>query len=189
MLASLSPSPKLARVEHIPGLWCALSTWGNREFAVAEALTANGIEHFLPYTEVRRIYRKAKVTAKVPALPGYVFAAVPPEGDSYDADALWELSRVKGVSGVIRVPAWQREQLAGELANMEEWTERARRSFETFEGDTFQPGVEVRVVSGQYEGLRGVVIRRRDRDILQVGVTLLGDCLVRDLDELEVEPL
>jgi len=188
MLATLLPPQKLACVDQITGLWCALSTWGNREFAVADALASNGIDHFLPYIEVRRIYRSKKVTAKVPALPGYVFAAVPANGSDYDSGALWDIGRVKGVSGVIRVPAWQRERLAAELANMEEWTVRAREQFETFEGDTFQPGIEVRVVTGQYEGLRGVVIRRRNRNILQIGVTLLGDCLVRDLDELDVEP-
>lgn len=190
MLAThILDTPARKAVKDIDGLWCVLRTWGGREFVVAEALLKAGVGHFLPYTEVRRLYRSKKITAKVPAFANYVFSACPIDerGGDYDGGALYDIRGTKYVSEVIRVPSWQRRRLVSDLEWMEQWMEEAKVYGEFFESDVFLPGRRVRVVSGKYEGLEGDVVKRRDKEVIQVGVTLLGQCLVRDIDELDIE--
>lgn len=183
MVQAIPDVPRATWADQNVGSWCVLRTWGGREFKVAEALDGLRVANCLPYTRVRRIYAKRKVTVNVPLFGGYVFAECRDDWDAYN------LSEIKYVSEVMRVPDYKQARLASDIANVRAFAEMAVKANIQLDADQFSPGRPVQVVRGPFLGLRGEVITRRNSEIIQVSISLLGQCVTLDIDPLDVEAI
>lgn len=148
-------------------LWYALYTRGRHEKRVDALLEEREFEAYLPLVPRVRQWHDRRKTVHFPLFPSYLFvrASLPD---------LSEVLRVPGVVDVVRFGARPIPIPDREIANVR----RLVRALEESGGEsaTAEPLIEegepVEVVSGPFEGVRGILLERRgsDRALLQVGL-------------------
>ncbi len=161
--------------------WYVIRTRSRHEARVHEIATAEDAVCFFPQYRVLRVYQHRKVHRWLPMFPGYVFLYG-------DLDALYRLDRGTHTVGFLMVEDQRR--LHDELCQID----RAAQSEVPCEPHPeLRHGVMVRVSSGPFQGMQGMVdarLRRPDRLILQVGILGQAAALEIDADLLEVlEPV
>lgn len=157
--------------------WRVLHTRSRQEKAVAEALDAQGVEHYLPLIRRTRQYARSKRVVLAPLFPGYVFL----RGTREEAFGVIAAGRVVRI-----IETDEQDRLEGDLLNL-------RRALEV-EG-TLDPypflaaGRQARVRSGPFKGVEGLVERydRGTRLILQIYT--LGRAASLEIDPALLEPM
>jgi transcription antitermination factor NusG len=168
--------------------WCAVQVYGSCEKAVASLLTHRGIEHFLPLQSCRRIYRGRTETVSRPFYEGYLFAAYRDEHERH------EIRRTRYVADLIAPHGHREEVLSQQIEDL-----RRVLEIEPIADSTpwAEEGREVIVTAGAFQGIRGTIIKRHRKvagltvvkDILCVGVLMLGRVVEVEIDPAYVEPL
>ena len=157
--------------------WFVLHTRSRQEKAVAESLSALGIEHFLPTVERRKRYAHRTRIVEFPLFPSYVFMR---GGDSARV-AAYDTQRVAAV-----LPVKDQARLEHELNQIR---------FAIDSGVEVDPypylkvGNWVRVRSGPLQGLEGIVEDRREIQRLILQVHVLNRALSLGIDGHLLEPL
>jgi transcription antitermination factor NusG len=170
VLAEVSPPSSLAR-------WYVLQTRSRQEKAVSEVVTGAGGECFLPLLRRVRFYAHRKRIVHVPLFSCYVFL----RGFPYHA---YPAISAKRAARLIQVP--DQEQFEREIAHI-------RRAVEA--GADLGPyrfftrGRYVRVVSGPFQGIEGIVEDRLKQDRLILRVHAIGRALSLEVDASLLEPL
>jgi transcription antitermination factor NusG len=164
-------------------LWYACQTRSRHEKQVEAALRQRGFESYLPTYLRTRQWKDRKKLVEWPLFPGYVFGRF----------ALADLGRVLGTPGLATVvrangrPAPIRES---EVENVRRF---ARALSETGTAPVAVPyvavGEVVRVRSGPFGGVCGVVLKRRNRRRVLVGVEAIGSGLEIDIEDGLLEPM
>lgn len=147
-----------------------LHTRARNEKAVAEALSRQSVNHFLPLVPYRRRYAGRMRQVEIPLFPGYVFLC----GGAAERQLALKTNRVAQVLEVK-----DQERLWNDLRQIE----RVIQSNEPV--DLFpriMTGARCRVTSGSLKGIEGIVLRRRGPWRVYVGVEFLGQSA-----ELEIE--
>lgn len=158
--------------------WYAAYTSPRHEKRVAEQLRNRDIDHFLPLYEAVHRWKDRRARVTLPLFPGYVFVHIP----------LSERLHVLEVPSVAQIVSF-----SGQPAPLpDEEVERLRSGLAQ---RSAQPhpyltvGRRVRVKSGPFEGIEGILLRKKDNFRLVVSLDLIMRSILLDIDGAEVEPL
>ena len=170
-------SPTTALVQH----WFIGYTRSCQERKVAQALSALGVENYLPIQQVVRQWsdRKKKVDKLV--LPGMVFV------HTDEPTRVKLLSQVYGLRaymtrGGAHTPVWVPDVQLQMFQHMVMYG----REEVSVTSDYFAPGDRVRVVSGPLKGLECELINLQGRQMASIRLAMLGTAMVEiSLGELE----
>jgi transcriptional antiterminator RfaH len=160
------------------GKWAVFEVRTSAELSIVEALRSQGFSATCPFSLTRRIYRRRAETVRSPIYPGYVFAAFHDEVERH------AIRMTRGVVKTLLVHETQQDALVRQLASLE----RMLSTDPYLEAlDWARDGVPVRVISGPLVGVSGRIIRRRDHDVLIVGVETLGRVVECEIDRACIE--
>ncbi|MEX0745808.1 MAG: transcription termination/antitermination NusG family protein [Phycisphaeraceae bacterium] len=168
--ATPAPSGGTPRGDGVASQWFVVHTRSRQEKALAGALAAMGVVHYLPLASELRYHGRRKVRAELPLFPGYLFL----RGQRDDAFAADRTGRVVRV-----IPVPDQAGLTWELDNI-----RLALACDA----PLQPhaaltrGVRVEVRTGPFRGVQGVVEQRGKRDRLFLQVETLGRAAVLEID-------
>jgi len=159
--------------------WYAAYTRPNHEKKVAEQLDLRNIEQLLPLYSSMRQWKDRRVRLMRPLFPGYVFVRI----------SLQKRLQVLEVPGIASLVGFGSRPVC-----MSEEDIRFLRCCMTHEGKV-EPypypavGSRVRVKGGPLTGLKGVVVRLKNRAGLVVSFDLIQRSATVEADQIDVEPL
>jgi transcription termination/antitermination protein NusG len=157
--------------------WHVLHVRSRQEKALDAWLRAAGVSCYLPLRPAERRYGQRRVTSLLPLFPGYLFLWG-------NRDEVFLADRTKRVARLIDVP--DQRQLEWELVNVG----RALAGGASLDPyPALREGVRVRVLSGPFEGVEGVIRSRNAADRLVLQVRMLNTAASLDIDGHLVEPL
>jgi transcription antitermination factor NusG len=159
--------------------WWAIYTRHQHERTVAESLTANGFELFLPLYESQRRWKDRTKTLLLPLFPCYVFVR---GGLERRLDVL----KTPGVFMVVST--------AGNVATIPDADiDAIRRTidgpFQVEPHPFLRCGERMRVKYGPLEGIEGVLIRKKNSCRLVLSVDMLAQSVAVEIDAADVEPV
>jgi transcription antitermination factor NusG len=163
----------------VPREWWAIYTRHQHEKTIAESLSSNGFEAFLPlYTSIRQ-WRDRTKELSLPLFPCYVFLRS-------DLEKRVRVLSTPGVHSIV--------MLAGQPAvipdNEIEAIRRAVGSPLKVEPHPFlRRGDWVRIKSGPLANIEGILIRRKSSYRLILSAEVLQKSLAVEVDAFSVEPL
>jgi len=160
--------------------WYAVKTYSCREFVVAKSFTARKIEHFLPAVTEKRRWSDRVKTIRVPLFRNYLFARVNPLQESF-----WD---VLGTRGVTRIMGNDNGPIAVATKEIEAVVRMMESKTAVKLSDGFQEGQAVRIVSGPLQGAEGIFVRTNGKNCLAVHIELLGQSVLAEVDENNIEP-
>lgn len=163
--------------------WYALYTRARHEKRVDARLRERGFEVFLALVPQERQWHDRKKVVYWPLFPGYVFARATP------AD-LWRALDTPGVANVIRFNGQPAPIPDEEIDNVGRFAAAIAAVGEVPEPEPLiEEGQRVRVVSGPFDGVEGVVVERRGRGraLVQVGLEAIGQGLKVEVDPSAVK--
>jgi transcriptional antiterminator RfaH len=155
--------------------WHVLHTKPRQEKAVARALQAAGVIHYLPVRRVTRYYGRRKRVVEAPLFASYVFLHGP-------LDATYFATSTKRVATVIEVH--DQDRFGREI----EQIDKALASGADLRGaDYLAVGRRVRITAGPFRGIEGLIEEsaRPDRLLLQVAALGRATSLEINADLLE----
>lgn len=159
--------------------WYALYTCPRHEKRVAEHLQNRAIECFLPLYEALHRWADRRVKVQLPLFPGYLFVRVALR-DRLQVLETPSVVRIVGFSGrPVPLPDADIEILRSGLAA------RLRAEPHTY----LTVGRRVRIKTGPFQGLEGILKRKKDNFRLVLSIDLIMRSIVLDIDGAEVEPL
>jgi len=157
--------------------WHVLHTRSRNEKALLQLLDGMGIASYLPLRRVIHRTGGRRTESDLPVFPGYVFLWGTRD-DSFRAD------RTRRVAQIL--PVTDQSRLEWELSNVH----RALAGGAPLEPfPMVQDGVRVRVVSGPFLGLEGVVLSRSSADRLLLQVRMLNTSASLDIGGELVSPI
>jgi transcription antitermination factor NusG len=156
--------------------WYACYTRSRHEKQVAQLLGQRGIESYLPLIPRLRQWKDRKKVVEWPLFPSYVFGR-------FRLSCLHEVLSVPGVATVVRSNGQPVAIATEELENVR------RFAAGLVEGEAeaeLRPYIEqgqwVRITAGPFVGVKGLVIERRNRKRVLVGLAAIGQGLEIDVD-------
>jgi transcription antitermination factor NusG len=157
--------------------WRVLHTRSRQEKAVASALEADGVVHFLPLVRRIRRYARSKRVVEAPLFPGYLFL----HGTREEAFRVVAAGRVANL-----IEAADQARLERELGHL-------RRALAADGGLDPYPylgaGRPVRVRSGPFKGVEGVVERYDPGSRLILQIHTLGRAASLEIDPALLDPI
>jgi transcription antitermination factor NusG len=176
-MTSLAPLAALPTDFFQPN-WYAVQLAVNQEKKVASRLQERHIECFLPlYQEVRRRTDR-KVVLQMPLFPGYVFVRI----------ALPDRLKVLEIPRVVRLVGFGPTPLAIPVTDIE--TLRTGLALRPAMPHLYlQVGRRVRVVAGPFEGMQGILVRRKGSLRVVVSIDAILSSFTVEVDDSEIEPI
>lgn len=157
--------------------WYALYTCARHEKRVAEQIERRRFSCFLPlYRSVRR-WKDRRKELDLALFPGYVFVRM----------SLANKLRVLELPGVVQFVSFNGKPAALPPEEIEALRDRLSHRARIEPHPYLRTGRKVRVRSGPFEGLEGVIVRRKDRCRLIFSIDLIQRSLAIELDEADVE--
>jgi transcription antitermination factor NusG len=159
--------------------WFAAYTSPRHEKVVARHLQTRQIESFLPlYTSIRLWRNGCRVPVEQPLFPGYIFVHI----------ARREAVRVLQVPGVVTIVSAGREPAVLPSEDIESL--RAGLPQRQFEVHPYLAvGETVRVIAGPFEGMIGVLVRKKNKLRVVLTIELIRQSVAVEIGIDEVEPL
>jgi transcription antitermination factor NusG len=160
-------------------LWYAAYTASRHEKRVAEQLHDRSIEHFLPLYETIHRWRNGRHRVQLPLFPGYVFVHIALR-DRLPVLKIPGLVRLVGFSGVpFPLPEQDIEAMRNALSN----------------GVAAEPypyltaGSRVEICNGPLQGMRGILLRRRNNFRVVLSIDLIMRSMVVEVEAADVVPV
>ena len=176
-MAGTGPSAPDAPAEAGNARWHVLHTRARQEKAVARALHAAEIEHYLPLVSHVRYRARRKRLVEEPLFASYLFLHGPMEA-AYFAVA------TKRVANIIRVAD------QGRFINELEQIRRALQNGAVLRPDRYlKVGRRVRVTAGPFRDIEGRIEKRAKPDRLVLQVAALGRATSLEIDADLLEPV
>ncbi len=174
----LSDFPATFRGDHTPH-WYALWTRHQSEQLVKDQLERKGFTAFLPTVDVWQRRQGARLRARVPMFPGYLFLHHAMDKDAYVV--------VANTRGLIKLLGERWDCLATipeqEITNVQR-LHTSTAAARPYPYDAFQPGQRIVITDGPLAGIRGVLVRTHpDRGILVVSIHLLQRSVAVEIDD------
>jgi len=159
--------------------WYAAQTCANHEKRVQEQLRQRAIDAYLPlYTSVRR-WKDRRVSLELPLFPGYVFVRLALR-DRLPVLQTPSLVRLVGFGGQpAPLPDQEIETLRHGL------TKELRIEPHPF----LRVGHRVRVRSGPFQGLEGILVRKKNISRFVISLDLIMRSVATEIDPAELEPV
>jgi len=159
--------------------WYAVYTYPRHEKAVAEQLEAKRVEAFLPIFESRSRWKDRNVKISRPLFPGYVFTRI----------TMGDRGKIVSIPSVVRIlsfngrPAEISDQ---EIENVRLCVGRGA----TLEAHPIPKiGERVRVCSGVFEGVEGIVLDRKNKCKVIISISLIYQAVALEIDSKHLEPV
>jgi transcription antitermination factor NusG len=162
--------------------WYACYTRARHEKRVSEQLALSGIETYLPLLLRERQWSDRRKLVGFPLFPGYVFGR-------FALEDLYRVVTVPGVATVIRHNGVPSPIEDGELENVRRFVAALAQTGQVPETRPLEPGEAVRVMHGPFEGVEGVVVERRGRRRVLVGLKTIGQGMEIDIDRRNLQPM
>ena len=160
-------------------LWYAAYTCANHEKRVAEQLSARSVEHFLPLYESVRRWKDRRVQLQLPLFPGYVFVRL----------ALRDRLQVLEIPSVARLVGFNGTPAALPDAEIEALKAGLESGVRAVPHPYLKVGRRVRIISGPFEGLEGVLIRKKNELRFVISLDLIQRSVLLDIEASSVEPM
>ncbi|HEX6938362.1 MAG TPA: UpxY family transcription antiterminator [Longimicrobiales bacterium] len=162
--------------------WYACYTRARHEKRVERVLRERGIESYLPLVPRLQQWKDRKKRVEFPLFPSYVFGRF----TLHDVHAVLT---TPGVSTIVRVNGYPTPIADCELENIRRFAEAiAEEGIEPEPAGYVREGDWVRVVDGPFRGVVGIVVERRGRRRVLVGLRAIGQGLEVDIDVHLLEP-
>lgn len=143
--------------------WFALYTKPRQEFKAASQLGELGIEHYLPLQIKIKQWSDRKKKVSEPLIHGYIFIKAN-EKERLQALQLYSMVRCVTFNGKpAAIPDWQIENLKIMLAS----------NNEVVLSETIPSGTRVKIISGPFEGVVGIVNETSAGRTLSITIDLL----------------
>lgn len=158
------------------GFWRVLHVIANHEKRVARHLSVRSIEHFLPLYTERSQWTDRSVQLERPLFMGYVFIRFSPQ-ERLSVISTPGAIRLLGDSDTKRVSAVELDRIRESLAS----------------GHSLRPhpsvpiGTQVRIRSGVFEGVKGVVAELRQQCKVVIALTAVQQCFSLEVGIGDVE--
>jgi transcription antitermination factor NusG len=159
--------------------WHAVYTYPQHENAVAEQLKTKCVETFLPTSLSRRQWKDRRVEIARPLFPGYVFTRI----------AWGDRIKVVSIPSVVRILTFN-----GRPADISDREIESIRlcvgggvALESYPFPAV--GERVRVISGAFEGVEGVVLDRKSKCTVVVSISLIHQAVALEIDSEHLELL
>lgn len=159
--------------------WYAAYTRANHERRVAHELVERGVENFLPQYESLRKWKDRQVLLAMPLFPGYVFVHL----------ALENRLAVLQVPGVACLVGFAGKPAAIPGEEFERVRGLLKRGIRATPHPYLKAGRRVRVRSGPFAGLEGIIVRRNNRRRLVISLAVIERAIAVDVDATDVEAL
>lgn len=177
MLPEVKEKEKDGSIQGLEQHWYALYTSARHEKRVAQQIERRRLSCFLPlYRSVRR-WKDRRKELELALFPGYVFVQM----------SLSSKLRVLEVPGVVRLVSFNGQPAPLPAEEIEALRNRLSGSAKVEPHPYFRAGRKVRVRSGPFQGLEGVIMRRKDRCRLIFSIDLIQRSLAVELDEADLE--
>jgi transcription antitermination factor NusG len=163
--------------------WYACYTKARHEKRVAEQLRLRGIEEFLPLVPRVSQWKDRRRLVEFPLFPSYVFGR-------FELSEAHLVLGLPGVASLVKLNGTPVAIPAEELDNVRLFAAALRNSGATADAAAWvSAGQWVEVVSGPFTGVQGVVVERRRRTRVLVGLTGIGQGLEVDIDAGALRPI
>jgi len=160
-------------------VWCAVHTRYQHEMVVDTLLTQKGFETFLPtYKKIHR-WKDRKKEISHALFPGYLFVA----------NAHAERMRVVTTAGVCAVLSTAGVPAVIPDSEISNIRQALLDPFGVEPHPYLSSGDVVRIAAGPFEGLQGILVRKKGSTRLVVSVRLLGQAAAIEVDESLVRGL
>lgn len=157
--------------------WYALYTCARHEKRVAEQIERRQLSCFLPSYRCVRRWKDRRKELELALFPGYVFVHM----------SLTSKLKVLQVPGAVRLVSFHGQPAALPAEEIEALRNRISGSAKIEPHPYLRAGRKVRVHSGPFQGLEGVIVRRKDRYRLIFSIDLIQRSLAIELDEADLE--
>jgi transcription antitermination factor NusG len=162
-----------------PADWFAVYTRHQHESTVAESLSRNGIEVFLPQYSVLRKWKDRTKHLSMPLFPCYVFLH----------GSLDRRVKVLSTPGVYSIVGFAGQPAAIRHSEMEAIRKAVTSDLRVGPHPFLRCGDRVRVKAGPLAGIEGILIRKRGSIRLILSAELLQKSIAVEVDTFSVEPL
>jgi len=159
--------------------WYAVYTYPRHEKSVADQLKTKFVEAFLPTYTSRSRWKDRSVEISKPLFPGYVFTRI----------NLEDRIKVVTVPSVVRILSFNGRP--AEVSDQE--IESIRLCLEggaKLEAHPFpEMGECVRVCTGAFEGVEGVVVNSKNKCKVIISISLIHQSVALEIDAKHLEPV
>lgn len=162
--------------------WYACYTRARHEKRVDEQLARRGFETYVPLLAQERQWSDRRKVVELPLFPGYVFSR-------FTLAEIHQVLMVPGVATVIRHSGHPSPIRDSDLENVRRFVAALSETGQIPEPRPLEPGQAVRVMHGPFEGVEGVVVERRGRRRVLVGLATIGQGMEIDIDGRSLQPL
>jgi len=180
-IANLAARPFPAALYEEPR-WYACYTHPRHEKQVDSLFRRRGIESLLLLVPRVRQWHDRKKVVLFPLFPSYVFAR-------FALDSLGAVLGTPGVATVVRINGCPAPITDEEIENVTRFAAVLEKTGLDPQRQTFEAGQPVRIVSGPFVGITGVVLEVRGRKRVLVGLSTIGVGFDVDVPVSAVEPI
>lgn len=159
--------------------WYAVYTYPRHEKAVAEQLEAKCVEAFLPIFARRSRWKDRNVELSLPLFPGYVFTRI----------TMGDRTKIVSTPSVVRILSFNGRP--AEIPDQEiESVRLCVGGGATLEVHPIpEVGELVRVCSGVFEGVEGIVLNRKNKCKVIISISLIHQAVALEIDSKDLEPV
>jgi transcription termination/antitermination protein NusG len=177
-----TPAEKGPSLQHEIAHWYACHTRARHEKRVREQLARRGVETYLPVLLRERQWSDRRKLVEFPMFPGYVFGR-------FTLNEIHRVVTVPGVATVIHQNGTPAPIGDDEVENVRRFVAALTETGQIPEPRPFQRGEAVRVMHGPFEGVEGIVVERRGRRRVLVGLKTIGQGMEIDIDGRHLQPM
>lgn len=163
--------------------WYACRTRSRSEKKVDRRLAGAGFDTYLPLLERRRQWADRMKRVEFPLFPGYVFAR-------FDLTRLHDILVTPGLVTVVRVSGYPTPVREEELDSVRILVEGANQiGVLPTPSEFLEPGQEVVVTQGPFEGMRGTLLELRGATRVAVRLSAIRQAVGVEMDRALLRPL
>jgi transcription antitermination factor NusG len=163
--------------------WYACYTRSRHERTVESLLRRSSIDCYHPTVVRESQWKDRRKLVHFPLFPGYVFGR-------FTLDNVTQVLATHGVACIVSVRGYPTPIPAAEIENVRRVSQAvAEAGPEPDRGVLMQEGNWVRVAAGPVRGVEGMVVERRGRRRVLVGISAIGQGLEVDIGIADVIPI
>jgi transcription antitermination factor NusG len=167
------------QASHVETRWYAVYVCANHENRVAEQFGYRSVEHFLPRYESLHRWKDRKIRLSLPLFPGYVFVRL----------ALRDRLQILKVPSVVRLVEFNGIPAALPDAEIELLQRALAQGIYAEPRSYLTVGREVRVVRGPLEGMKGILLRKKNSARVVISIDLIRRSISVEIDPAMLEPV
>lgn len=159
--------------------WYTTYTCANHEKRIAEYFSERRIEHFLPLYQTARRWKDRTKVIQAPLFPSYIFVRID----------IRDRLQVLNAPGVVRIVGFSGLPAALPDEQIDALRKGLLRSSKVEPHPYPTEGRNVRVKSGPFEGLEGILVRHKGDFRVVLTIELIRRSVLVDVDAASIEIL